>query len=82
VDILSPIEEVICLISARLASISIVIPYICVLSRKLKKNKDDSGVRTIKGEILHSLKSCFAGTEEKEQLLLSPLYFQVYMGVR
>ena len=52
-------------ISAKLASISIVIPYIRVLTRTLEKNEDDSGVRTMKGQILHSLKSRFAGIEEK-----------------
>ena len=65
VDILSPIEEVTRSISAKLASISIVIPYIRVLTRTLEKNEDDSGVRTMKGQILHSLKSRFAGIEEK-----------------
>ena len=57
VDILSPIEEVTRLISARLASISIVIPYVRVLIRTLEKNDEDSGVRTMKGQILHSLRS-------------------------
>ena len=66
VDILSPIEEVTHSISAKLASISIVIPYIHVLTRTLEKNEYDSGVRTMKGQILHSLKSRFAGIEEKE----------------
>ena len=71
VDILSPIEEVTRSISAKLASISIVVPYIRVLTRTLEKNEDDGGVRTMKGQILHSLKSRFAGIEEKEQLALA-----------
>ncbi|XP_065892448.1 zinc finger BED domain-containing protein 4-like [Dysidea avara] len=73
VDILSPIEEVTRSISAKLASISIVIPYIRVLTRTLEKNEDDGGVRTMKGQILHSLKSHFAGIEEKEQLALATM---------
>ena len=73
VDILSPIEEVTCSISAELASISIVIPYIRVLKRTLEMNEDDSGVRTMKGQILHSLKSRFAGIEEREELALATM---------
>ena len=73
VDILSPIEEVTRSISARLASISIVIPYVRVLIRTLEKNDEDSGVRTMKGQILHSLRSRFAGIEERKELALATM---------
>ena len=43
VDILSPTEDVTHSISARLTSISIVIPYIHVLIRNLEKNEATVG---------------------------------------
>ena len=55
VDILSPKEEITRSISADLASISIVILYIRILTRTLQKNENDSGIRTMKGELLKSL---------------------------
>ena len=73
VDILSPIEEIMRSISAEMASISIVISYIRILTRTLEKNENDSGIRTMKGELLKSLKSCFAGIEERKELCLATL---------
>ena len=73
VDILSPIEEITRSISARLASISIVIPYIRVLIRTLERNEDDVGVRTMKAQILHSLRSRFAGVEDRKELALATI---------
>ena len=73
VDILSPIEEITRSISAELASISIVIPYIRILTRTLEKNENDNGIRTMKGELLKSLKSRFAGIEERKELCLATL---------
>ena len=73
VDILSPIEEITCSISADMASISIVIPYIRVLTRTLEKNENDSGVRTMKAELLKSLKTRFAGIEENKQLAVATM---------
>ena len=51
VDILSPIEEITCSISSDLALISIVIPYIKILTKMLEKNDNDSGIHTMKGEL-------------------------------
>ena len=73
VDILSPTEEVTHSISARLASISIVIPYIHVLIRTLEKNEDDSGICTMKSQILHSLRTHFTGVEGRKELALTTL---------
>ena len=73
VDILSPIEEITHSISARLACVSIVIPYIRVLIRTLEKNDEDSGVRTMKSQIIHSLRSRFAGVEERRELALATM---------
>ena len=60
-------------ISAELALISIVIPYIRILTRTLEKNENNSGIRTMKGELLKSLKSHFAGIEERKELCLATL---------
>ena len=68
IEILAPIEEITRSISADLASISIVIPYLRILTRALEKNTDDSGVRTMKGELLHSLKLRFSRIEENRKL--------------
>ena len=73
VDILSPIEEITRSISADLASISIVIPYVRILTRTLEKNENDSGIRILKGKLLKSLKFCFAGIEERKELCLATL---------
>ena len=73
VNILSPIEEITRSISAELAPISIVIPYIRILAKALEKNENDSGIRTMKGELLKSLKSRFAGIEERKELALATL---------
>ena len=50
VEVLSPVEEITRSISADLASISIVIPYIRILTRTLEKNNNDSDIQTMKGE--------------------------------
>ena len=60
-------------ISAELALISIVIPYIRILTRTLEKNENNSGIRTMKGELLKSLKSHFAEIEERKELCLATL---------
>ena len=70
---MSPIEEIMRSISADLASISIVVPYIRVLTRTLEKNENDSGVRTMKAELLKSLKTTFAGIEENKQLAVATM---------
>ena len=72
-EVLNPIEEITRSISADLASISIVIPYICILTRTLQKTSDDSGIRTMKAQLLHSLKSGFSGIEENKELSLATI---------
>ena len=71
IEILAPVEEITRSISTDLAAISIVIPYICILTRALEKNTDDSGVRTMKSELLHSRKLRFTRIEENKQLSLA-----------
>ena len=74
IEVLGPIEEIARSISADLASKFIIIPYIFILIRTLEKNTDDSGIRTMKGELLHSLKSHFSGIEEKKELSLATFF--------
>ena len=71
IEILAPVEEITRSISAELAAISIIIPYICILTRALEKNTDDSGIHTMKSELLHSLKLRFTRIEENKQLSLA-----------
>ena len=52
---LSPIEELTKSISAHCASVSLVIPFIKMLSKTLQNHHNDSGVRTMKSEMLRSL---------------------------
>ena len=70
VNILNSIEEITASVFARLASISIVIPYIHVLIRTYEKiNDEDSGVYTMKALILHSLRSPLQDKERKDLTL-------------
>lgn len=71
IEILSPVEEVTRSISADLASISVIIPYVRILKRTLEKNTDVSGIHTMKTELLHSIKLCFTGIEENKVLSLA-----------
>ena len=73
IEILSPIEEITRSISADLASISVIIPYVRILTKTLEKNTDDVGIRGMKTELLHSLKSRFTGIEENKLLCLATI---------
>ena len=44
IEILSPIEEITRSISGDLASISVIIPYVKILTRTLEKNTDNVGI--------------------------------------
>ena len=71
IEILSPVEEITRSISADLASISVIIPYVRILKRTPVKNTDDSGIHTMKTELLHSIKLHFTGIEENKVLSLA-----------
>ena len=62
-----------CSISSEPASISIVILCIKILTRMLEKNDNNIGICTMKGESIKSLKSHFAGIEERKELCLATL---------
>ena len=70
---LSPIEEITKSISADCASVSLFIPFIKMLSKTLQKHHDNSGVRTMKNEMLHSLTQRFSDIGDKQHLVLASL---------
>ena len=59
----SPVEETTQSISKETAALSVVIPNIQVLLRSWEKHHDDQGICTMKGEMIKSLKSRFAGID-------------------
>ena len=70
---LSPFKELTKSISADCASVSCVIPFVKMLSKTLQKHHNDSGVRTMKTEMLHSLKQRFSDIGDKQHLVLASL---------
>ena len=52
-------------------SISVIIPYVRILKRTLEKNTDDSGIGTMKTELLLSIKLHFTGIEENKVISLA-----------
>ena len=71
--VLSPVEEVTKSISKETATLSVVIPNIRVLLRSWEKQEDDVGIRTMKLEMIKSLKSRFAGVEENRLLSIATI---------
>ena len=70
---LSPVEEITKSISANAASVSAIIPFIRMLHWSLEKHHNDSGVQTMKHEMLESLKQRYADAECNEILTISTL---------
>ena len=73
VFVLSPVEEITQSISKETATLSVVIPNIRVLLRSWEKQDDDQGIRTMKGEMIKSLKTRFAGVEENRLLSIATI---------
>ena len=71
ISTLNPIEEITRAVSYETACISVVIPIVRALARYLDKHDNDSGVRTMKSEMLDSLNRRFENMENEEFLLLS-----------
>ena len=70
---LSPIEEVTKSISADAASISVVLPFVRILSKTFGEYHDDHGVRTMKREMNASLERRFSDAEGNENLLIATI---------
>ena len=74
ITVLKPVEDVTQSISSAEASISIVIPFVKALRRSLEDHSsDDSGVQTMKKEMLSSLNRRFCDIENTETLALATL---------
>ena len=75
IEVLSPIEEItrsIYLQTLHQFPLSYH-TYVRILTRTLQKTSDDSGIRTMKAQLLHSLKSRFSGIEENKELSLATI---------
>ena len=70
---LSPVEELTKSISADCASVSVIIPFVKMLSKTLQKHHNDSGVRTMKNEMLSSLNQRLCDIGDNQHLLLASL---------
>ena len=68
---LEPVEEITKMISKDSASISMLIPLVKILENAFNKYDDDSGIQTMKGEMLKSLETRFDDIEESELLLIA-----------
>ena len=68
---LSPIEEVTKAVSADSVSVSCIIPFIRMFCKTMEKHHNDRGVRTMKTEMLNSLKTRYAAVEENEYLAIA-----------
>ena len=71
--VLSPVEETTQSISKETATLSVVIPNIRVLLRSWEKQDNDQGICTMKGEMIKSLKTRFAGVEENRLLSIATI---------
>ena len=73
VEALKPIEEITKEISADSTSISVIIPLVRMLVKTLEKHHNDSGIRTLKKEMLTSLQKRFEDIEENQYTVISTL---------
>ncbi|XP_065891626.1 zinc finger BED domain-containing protein 4-like [Dysidea avara] len=71
IAVLEPVEEITKMISKDSASISMLIPSVKILEKAFNKHDDDSGIQTMKGEMLKSLETRFDDIEESELLLIA-----------
>ena len=71
IAVLEPVEEITKLISTDAASASVLIPLLRALEKSLSKHHDDSGIQTMKSEMLSSLKRRYADVEEREELIIA-----------
>jgi len=55
------------------ATLLMVIPFVGVLLRSWEKEEDDRGIRTMKDQMIQSLKSRFAGIEDNQLLSVATL---------
>ena len=68
---LEPVKEITKMISTDAASISVLIPLVKILQKSLGKHDDDSGIQTMKTEMLTSLERRFDDIEDSKLLLIA-----------
>lgn len=73
ITVLTPIDEITNSISADASSISVVIPFLRMLTKTLEKEHHDEGVRQMKRGMLRSLCSRYDDVEDNEYLVLATL---------
>ena len=71
VNVLTSIEEITKSICTDAASVSLIIPFVRALRLTLEKHDNDSGVHTMKAEMLASLNRRYAGIEKSELLVIA-----------
>ena len=67
------IDELTNSVSADSASVSVIIPFVKIMIKTLEKHHNDSGVRTMKKEILLSVKRRFSNIESNVPLVIARL---------
>ena len=72
----SPVEELTKSVSADCASVSVIIPFVKMLSKTLQKHHNDSGVKTMKNEMFRSLNRRFCDIGDNQHLVLASLLDQ------
>ena len=70
---LLPIDELTNSVSADSASVSVIIPFVKMLIKTLEKHHNDSGVKTMKKEMLLSVKRRFSDIESNVPLVIACL---------
>ena len=71
VNVLTSIEEITKSICTDEASVSLIIPFVRALRLTLEKRNNDTGVCTMKAEMLASLNRRYAGIEKNELLVIA-----------
>ena len=73
IKVMTIIEEVTRSISADAATVSVIIPFVRIVSKSLSQSDDDTGVRTMKNEMKSSLMRRFADVEDNQYLTVATL---------
>lgn len=73
ITVLSPIEELTKAVSAESSCLSLIIPFVRMLTKTLEKSHDDRGVQTVKGEMIASIKKRFTCVEENHFLAIATM---------
>ena len=71
--VLKPVEDITKSISSEEASVSIIVPYVRALKRSWENCSNDTGVQTMKKEMLASLNRRFSDIESNETLVLATI---------